>query len=79
MITKFLAAGPCKETARLLENELTQHRELLPHTITYDGKRVPMTMERLVKKKKNSTMETIEIHLFFTSRENIRILATIIY
>ncbi|KAG0758032.1 hypothetical protein G6F57_010467 [Rhizopus arrhizus] len=39
--------GPCKDAARVLENELTQHRELLPHTITYDGKRVPMTMERL--------------------------------
>lgn len=48
MIAKFLAAGPCKDAARVLETELKQHCELLPHTITYEGKKVPMTMDRLV-------------------------------
>jgi hypothetical protein len=50
LIAKFLAAGPCKDAARVLENELKQNRELLPHTITYEGKQVPMTMDRLVRK-----------------------------
>ncbi|OBZ82314.1 Bromodomain and WD repeat-containing protein 1 [Choanephora cucurbitarum] len=49
LITKFLAAGPCKDAARVLERELDQHRELLPHTITYEGKQVPMTLDRLSK------------------------------
>ncbi|KAI9283252.1 hypothetical protein BY458DRAFT_467512 [Sporodiniella umbellata] len=53
LITKFLAAGPCKDAARTLENELQQHRELLPHTITYEGKRVPLTMERLSREHPN--------------------------
>lgn len=48
MIAKFLAAGPCKNAAQALENELKEHRELLPRTITYEGKPVPMTMERIV-------------------------------
>ncbi|CEP16980.1 hypothetical protein [Parasitella parasitica] len=50
---KFLAAGPCKDAARVLENELKQNRELLPHTITYEGKQVPMTMDRLSKEYPN--------------------------
>jgi hypothetical protein len=48
LIAKFLSAGPCQDAARTLENELKQHVELLPHTITYEGKKLPMTMERLV-------------------------------
>ncbi|EPB92116.1 hypothetical protein HMPREF1544_00941 [Mucor circinelloides 1006PhL] len=50
---KFLAAGPCKDAARVLEDELNQHRELLPHTITYEGKQVPMTMDRLSREYPN--------------------------
>lgn len=55
LIAKFLAAGPCQEAARVLENELGLHRELLPHTITYEGNIVPMTMERLSREYPNIT------------------------
>ncbi|KAI8989487.1 hypothetical protein BDB01DRAFT_848660 [Pilobolus umbonatus] len=41
------AAGPCQDAALALTNDLKKHRELLPHTITYEGKKVPMTMDRL--------------------------------
>ncbi|KAK4508847.1 uncharacterized protein ATC70_013470 [Mucor velutinosus] len=50
---KFLAAGPCKDAARVLEDELKQNRDLLPHTITYEGKQVPMTMDRLSREYPN--------------------------
>ncbi|KAI8339026.1 hypothetical protein BC941DRAFT_421884 [Chlamydoabsidia padenii] len=50
LIAKFLAAGPCKESAQVLERELDQQRQLLPHTMTYDGSQVPLTMEHLKKK-----------------------------
>ncbi|KAI8637978.1 hypothetical protein BD408DRAFT_485831 [Parasitella parasitica] len=53
LIAKFLASGPCKDAARVLENELKQNRELLPHTITYEGKQVPMTMDRLSREYPN--------------------------
>jgi hypothetical protein len=49
LIAKFLSAGPCRNAAHALEDELKEHRELLPRTITYEGKPVPMTMERIVK------------------------------
>ncbi|KAI9258598.1 hypothetical protein EDC94DRAFT_585880 [Helicostylum pulchrum] len=55
LIAKFLAAGPCKDAARVLETELKQHCELLPHTITYEGKKVPMTMDRLSREYPNIT------------------------
>lgn len=74
MIAKFLAAGPCKDAARVLENELKQHCELLPHTITYEGKKVPMTMDRLVKRKLlYFSVSTIKTNCFYYyySRENI--------
>ncbi|KAL9538641.1 hypothetical protein MBANPS3_010777 [Mucor bainieri] len=50
---KFLAAGPCNNAARALQDELNQNRQLLPHTITYDGKQVPMTMDRLSREYPN--------------------------
>ncbi|KAI9474271.1 MAG: hypothetical protein EXX96DRAFT_529467 [Benjaminiella poitrasii] len=53
LIAKFLANGPCKNAARVLQNELKEHCELLPNTITYEGKQVPMTMDRLSKEYPN--------------------------
>ncbi|KAI9302959.1 hypothetical protein BJ944DRAFT_279394 [Cunninghamella echinulata] len=50
LIVKFLGEGPCKESAKVLENELNQHRQLLPHTMTYDGSQVPLSIERLAMK-----------------------------
>ncbi|KAI8097330.1 uncharacterized protein BX664DRAFT_312183 [Halteromyces radiatus] len=50
LIAKFLSAGPCKASAQALEHELDQQRQLLPHTLTYDGSQVPLTMDRLNKK-----------------------------
>ncbi|KAI8370578.1 uncharacterized protein BYT42DRAFT_538143 [Radiomyces spectabilis] len=47
LIAKFLNAGPCKEAAYALEKELNDHRQLLPHSMSYEGTEVPMSLDRL--------------------------------
>ncbi|KAI9031743.1 hypothetical protein CLU79DRAFT_842322 [Phycomyces nitens] len=47
LIAKFLAASPCRETSRALEEELKQYRDLLPPSAGYGRSKKPASLESL--------------------------------
>ncbi|KAI8059122.1 hypothetical protein BC940DRAFT_372111 [Gongronella butleri] len=50
LVYKFLESGPCQQAAKALEQELGQHRQLLPHSMAPDGSQEPLSVDRIAKK-----------------------------